>query len=433
MLNPDTKTDCFELPDHIDTVRQRMLNWVKPFSMFCFLDNQGYAHGPRSQEWLLAAGCRRRLTLQAGGALDQLEAFWRQQSTWLFGHLAYDLKNELEPLSSDHPDGIGFPDLSFFEPEILIRLDGARLEITAPDPAAVFQDLCGTAAGLPGPPVRHPLAIRSRFSRPGYLARIEALQRHIRRGDCYEINFCQEFFAENARVDPVSLYHQLSRLSPNPFSAFYRCQDCYLACASPERFLRRAGSTLVSQPIKGTAPRHTGQPDLDRRSREALLASAKERAENVMVVDLVRNDLSRVCLPGSVRVEELCGLYAFPQVYQLISTVSGRLPAETGLASILRACFPMGSMTGAPKRRVMELIEQYEVTRRGIFSGALGYIDPQGNFDFNVVIRSVMYQAQRQYLSFQAGSGITSYSDPAREWEECLLKAAAIQAVLQAG
>ena len=161
-----------------------------------------------------------------------------------------------------------------------------------------------------------------------------------------------------------------------------------------------------------------------------ISGSKKYKSENVMVVDLVRNDVSQVSRAGSVIVEELFGIYSFPQVYQMISTIKGELKDETSFMDIIRACFPMGSMTGAPKKRVLELIDQYEKSNRGLFSGAVGYIAPGGDFDFNVVIRSILYNAQNRYLSFQVGSGITFYSDPLREWEECLLKAKAINTVL---
>ncbi|MEK7225056.1 MAG: anthranilate synthase component I family protein, partial [Bacteroidota bacterium] len=278
----------------------------------------------------------------------------------------------------------------------------------------------------------HPVNIQSRLSKEEYISIIDKLKRHILRGDCYEINFCQEFFAENTFADPVMLYQQLSAISPNPFSALYKMNDRWLICASPERYLKKQGTRILSQPIKGTSQRVIGDKEKDELSKEELMHSIKDRSENVMVVDLVRNDLSKLCKEGTVVVDELYGIYSFPQVHQMISTVSGELKADISFSEILKATFPMGSMTGAPKKRVMELIEQYEQTRRGIFSGAVGYISPDGDFDFNVVIRSIMYNAATGYLSFQAGSGITWYSDPEKEWEECLMKAAAIKKVLEA-
>jgi para-aminobenzoate synthetase component 1 len=219
------------------------------------------------------------------------------------------------------------------------------------------------------------------------------------------------------------------RLSAAPFSALYKLHDKYLICASPERFLAKRENQLIAQPIKGTAARSADAAE-DDRLKTMLQNSAKEQAENVMVVDLMRNDLSKVCDSGSVHVDELFGLYSFPQVYQLISTISGTVKNDLSFLEIIQAMFPMGSMTGAPKQRVLELIEQYEPTARGIFSGSLGYLSPDGDFDLNVVIRSIMYNDTARYLSYQAGSGLTFYSDAETEWEECLLKAAAIKKVL---
>ena len=256
------------------------------------------------------------------------------------------------------------------------------------------------------------------------------MQNHILRGDCYEINFCQEFYAKKAIIDPLHIYQKLSAISPNPFSAFYRVDDKYLLCASPERYLLKKENQILSQPIKGTAPRQFGEEELDEQQKKALQQSHKERSENVMIVDLVRNDLSKICEEGSVMADELFGIYTYPQVHQMISTISGKISKNISFSDIIRATYPMGSMTGAPKKRVMELIEQYEHTKRGLFSGAVGYISPEGNFDFNVVIRSIFYNQPAQYLSYQVGSAITFYSDAEKEYEECLLKAAAIEKVL---
>lgn len=411
-------------------IKEKVLNWVQPFSTFCLLDNHQYQVPPHAVECLVAAGVRRQLRCPAGQALNSLEAFQQERKSWLFGHLGYDLKNETETLTSGHPDRIGFPDLYFFEPEIVLRLSDHQLIIEADDPAAVYSAIADT--DLQAKATEHrSLQIRQVFSREAYLRVIRDLQAHIARGDCYEINFCQEFFAENAGIDPLQVYKDLSRLSPNPFSAFYRVNEHWLICASPERFLKKTGDTLLSQPIKGTSRRFPGNAAADEQTRNALYHSAKDRAENVMVVDLVRNDLSRVCKEGSVKVDELYGIYSFPQVHQMISTVSGTVRAGISLSQLFKATFPMGSMTGAPKKRVMQLIEKYERSRRGIFSGAVGYIDPEGDFDFNVVIRSILYNQQTATLSFLTGSGITHYSDAEAEWEECGLKAAAILQVLQ--
>jgi len=275
------------------------------------------------------------------------------------------------------------------------------------------------------------VSIQPRITKEAYIQTIGQLLKHIQRGDCYEINFCQEFYASPATIDPLNLYKRLTAISPNPFSSFYKLDDRYLLCASPERFLQRKGNQLLSQPIKGTFKRDTDDPATDEELKKQLQQSKKDQSENVMIVDLVRNDLSRVCKEGTVNVEELFGIYSFPQVHQMISTISGELKDGVDFTDIIHATFPMGSMTGAPKRKVMELIEQYEKTKRGIYSGAVGYISPGNDFDFNVVIRSILYNSTSKYLSYLVGGGITSQSDPEKEYEECLVKAEAIRNVLK--
>jgi para-aminobenzoate synthetase component I len=423
-------TNTFPVTDFGQT-KQKVLNWVQRFNTFCFLDNHQYHIEPHTQECIAGAGIRRKLIANTGVALEQLQQFLDQKKTWLFGHLSYDLKNELDDLSSRHPDLVQFPVFFFFEPEIVIRLNETEMTIEADEPAEIFEAIFSQAsltATIKGEAPR----IKNRIQKEEYLATIRQLQKHILRGDCYEINFCQEFFSEEAIIDPVRVYQQLTEVSPNPFSALYRVNDKWLICASPERFLMKKGNTILSQPIKGTSRRVVDDASGDEESRAQLFNSNKDRSENVMIVDLVRNDLSKICVEGTVKVDELYGIYSFPQVHQMVSTVSGELKKNISFTEMVKATFPMGSMTGAPKKRVIELIEQYEKTRRGIFSGTVGYLSPEGDFDFNVVIRSIMYNASSGYLSFQAGSGITFYSNPELEWEECLLKAEAIKKVLSA-
>lgn len=408
-----------------------MLNWAAPFNICCFLDNHHYLHPHHNVECLLAAGAREQVSDTAGSAFSLLQHACKGRHDWLFGHLGYDLKNETEQLHSAHHDGIGFPDLGFFVPDIIVILNHGQLQIGLHGDGheKVFRQIMA-AVPPASPAAQGDIVIRSRIGREEYIGIMEKLQAHIHAGDCYEINFCQEFFAEQAVIDPLSIYLALSEASPNPFSAYYRMDDKFLLCASPERYLKKEGMKLFAQPIKGTWQRDLVNPGADGAGRARLFNSAKDRSENVMVVDLVRNDLSRICVPGTVEVNELFGIYSFPQVHQMISTVSGRLREGITVADALRSTFPMGSMTGAPKKKVMELIEQYEKTKRGIFSGAVGYITPEDDFDFNVVIRSIMYNSSQHYLSFQAGSGITCYSDAVLEYEECLLKASAIRKVL---
>lgn len=408
-----------------------MLSWVNRFNICSFLDNHLYQSGNTNLECLAACGSIAQTT--GNPKFAELDAFLQQQKgNWIFGHIGYDNKNQVETLSSIHPDAIQFPDLFFFVPAVVLKLQYDKLEISCYDqsnPEEIYREIISV---LPVEPAKtSSLKIESRLSRNEYIQIIQQLKQHILRGDCYEINYCQEFYATDIQIDPVSLYQQLTAISPNPFACYYKHESRHLLCASPERFLQKKGSRLISQPIKGTIQRNLLNKEADTVLLEELKASEKDKSENVMVVDLVRNDLSKVCKEGSVKVSELFGIYSFPQVHQMISTIEGELDEKVPFSSILKACFPMGSMTGAPKKRVMELIEQYEKTKRGLYSGAVGYIDPNGDFDFNVVIRSILYNAVNQYLGYQVGGGITFYSDPEKEYEECLLKAAAIRKVLQ--
>jgi len=415
---------------HIDVLKQQILNWANRFNICSFLDNHQYPSRYPGVECLVAAGAVQVFS-PTENILSQLSSFCQQQDDWFFGHINYDIKNAIEPLHSSHPDHIGFPDIFFFQPEVVLQLSGNELVISSltKEPKIIFEEIANSPSTIDHG--QWTVSIKPRITKEEYIHTIEHLLKHIRRGDCYELNFCQEFYATQVMIDPVSVYKQLTAISPNPFSCFYKLYDKHLLCASPERYLQKKGSQLISQPIKGTFKRNPDNAEADEQLKLQLQQSEKDRSENVMVVDLVRNDLSRVCKEGTVKVNELFGVYSFPQVHQMISTITGELKDGIGLAEILKATFPMGSMTGAPKRKVMELIEQYEKTKRGIYSGAVGYISPEKDFDFNVVIRSILYNANTKYLNYLVGGGITFYSDPEKEYEECLLKAEAIKKVLQ--
>lgn len=256
------------------------------------------------------------------------------------------------------------------------------------------------------------------------------MQQHIALGDIYEANFCQEFYAENTQIEPLSTFWRLNVISEPPFACFLKINRHFLLSASPERYLQRKGNTVISQPIKGTAKR-SQNPEKDEQLKTELKQNPKERSENVMIVDLVRNDLSHFATKGSVKVTELCKVYTFKQVHQLISTIEATVNENTSSVDLIRSTFPMGSMTGAPKVSAMKIIEQLEATKRGLYSGAVGYFAPNGDFDFNVVIRSILYNAERQYVSFSVGSAITAKSAAEREYDECLIKAKAMRKVLE--
>jgi para-aminobenzoate synthetase component 1 len=420
--------------DDFHKTKQQMLYWVNQFSVCCFLDNNQYDFPLHTRECLAGAGLHSSTQDTVIQKLSHLRDFLGFGDDWVFGHLSYDLKNEIDNLQSLLADRTGFPDLFFFIPAYVLMLDEKQLQIGSfgADHEEIFSSIINqslTAFDIK----RLDVVVKQKIEKESYLRTINAIKDHIKRGDCYELNFCQEFYAEDITIDPVAVFSKLCHVSPNPFSAFYKTGNRYLLCASPERYLKKTGQRLISQPIKGTSVRLVNDKELDQAQRDKLLESQKERSENVMVVDLVRNDLARICIEGTVQVDELFGIYSFPQVHQMISTISGELRPGNDFVDIIRATFPMGSMTGAPKRKVMQLIEKYEQSRRGLFSGAVGYITPGGDFDFNVVIRSVLYNADQKYLSFSTGSAITHYSDPEQEYDECLLKGEAIRQVLRGG
>ena len=296
----------------------QMLNWVNRFNIFCLLDNQHYDFSKPAFECLLAAGCKANVEMQAGKAFDALRKFYAaNKNEWLFGHLGYDLKNETEQLSSQNADGIGFSDLHFFVPEIVLELNETEVTIHCDGDAALIFDTIIKCPTTIAEKVKSSVVVQNKIEREHYIANIEKLRQHILRGDCYEINFCQEFFASDAAMDPLYIYNRLIGLSPNPFSAFYKLNGRYCLCASPERYLKKQGNKIISQPIKGTSKRNLQNAAEDKEAKNYLAESEKEKSENVMVVDLVRNDLSRICKPGSVKVDELFAVYSFPQLHQI--------------------------------------------------------------------------------------------------------------------
>ncbi|MBD2699265.1 aminodeoxychorismate synthase component I [Spirosoma sp. BT702] len=382
----------------------------------------------------LFIGAKRVVSFTGSDSLTELYQAHAERPSYLVGFLSYDLKNQLEPLSSRNPNRTGFPDIYFAEPEWIIDFEERSILIQSHgDPTELLHHIETHVAAES--PSAEPCYVQCRVTPDEYQATVRRIQQHIRAGDVYELNYCIEFFAQKERSDtrpfnPLATYQALNERSPMPFSNFLKIDNHYVMGASPERFLKKEGQTILSQPIKGTIRR--GQtPEEDLLLRSQLLQSEKERAENLMIVDLVRNDLARSAQTGSVQVDELFGIYGFRQVYQMISTVSATLRPGVFWMDALRNAFPMGSMTGAPKIRSMQLIDELEVSRRGVYSGAIGYVTPAGDFDFSVVIRTLLYNAQNQYLSFSVGSAITYDSDPVQEWEECLLKAKAIREVLE--
>ena len=416
--------------------KQKALRWAQQFNEVVFLESNSEAQISKQQyvnyDAVLAIGAQSSITTGYKNAFKKLKTFQNKHKDFLFGHLNYDLKNDIEDLSSSHEDHIGFPDLYFFQPKKHFLWKNNQVEMLyLPDLKAEIElDLQAIKDfTLPQISGSTPLEISSKISKESYFNKVDNILEHIHRGDIYEVNFCQEFYAKNALIDPIAVYHKLNKISQAPFASFVKLQDKFLLCSSPERFAKKQDNKIIVQPIKGTARR------VDNIKEDQLLAKTlsndpKERAENIMIVDLIRNDLSKCAEKGSVKVEELCQVYSFKQVHQLISTVSCQAKKNTHVVDIIKDLFPMGSMTGAPKISAMKIIEEEEETKRGLYSGAVGYFTPEGDFDFNVVIRSILYNASNDYVSFSVGSAITSLSEIEKEYEECLLKAKALKEAL---
>jgi para-aminobenzoate synthetase component 1 len=416
-------------------VKEALLDWSGNYEKVVWLDDNGHRNEYHSYDAALA------LSRQTGkskiiDSLGVLKSSIAEMQDWLFGYFSYDLKNELEDLQSHNYDGLGFPDLHFFQPEKVILLQGKELtflylEHCAEEMENDVGELLsnkGLSEQRKSPSI--PIRIKMRIHKDAYFEKVNRFLEHIHRGDIYEANFCQEFYAEDSAVDPLETYKRLNAISQPPFACFMRLDEKYLLCASPERYLKKMGQTVISQPIKGTAPRSQNKAE-DERLKQQLSQDEKERAENIMITDLVRNDLSKSALKGSVIVQELCQVYPYKQVHQMISTVVATVPKDKNPVELIEETFPMGSMTGAPKISAMKIIEELEETKRGLYSGAVGYFDPNGDFDFNVVIRSILYNATNKYVSYSVGSAITAKSDPEKEYQECLLKAKAMRSVLE--
>lgn len=417
-----------ENPSHF---KKQLLLWANSYREVVFLDSNSYPQKYSSFDCVLAVDEFTSIKTDHHNAFEDLKQYQGQTKDWLFGYLSYDLKNDIEDLHSANFDGLDFPDLYFFQPKKLFILNGNQLELhylrfCDDEMEADYFDIIN---GSLFSEATTEITIQQRISKENYISKVGKMLEHIQRGDIYEANFCMEFYAENALINPLEVYQKLNTISEAPFSVYFKNDNQFLLSASPERYLKKIDSKVISQPIKGTSKRFT-ESDLDEKSKNDLKHNEKERSENIMIVDLVRNDLSRTASKGSVEVEELCGIYSFQQVHQMISTITSQVENTISPVEIVRTTFPMGSMTGAPKISAMNIIENLEETKRGLYSGAVGYFTPNGDFDFNVVIRSILYNAQNQYLSFSVGSAITSLSDPEKEYEECLLKAKAMFAVL---
>lgn len=413
--------DPFDWKDHL-------LRSANTLPYFTFLDSCDYPDVKGTYDWICAGGAMSEFAF-SDKALDSFREVRERSRGWWFGRLNYDLKNHIEDLSSSQSERFGWSDTRFYEAEWVVFSQDGQVHIRIhPASELSVSDLKTISEELPE---EHssPVELISGMNREEYLTRARSLLTHIQRGDIYEVNFCQEFYADDVKLNPVHTYRRLRKVASPPMSALLRCRNEWVISMSPERYIQKTGSKILSQPIKGTA-RRSEDPEEDKYIADTLYHDQKERAENVMIVDLVRNDLSRVARRNSVEVTELFGIHPFRTVYQMISTIEAELKEDADIFDLISATFPMGSMTGAPKISAMKLIEEHEIHKRGIYSGAIGYITPEDDIDFNVVIRSVVYDEILRKLSVSVGSALTGKAIPENEWEECILKLKAIREVL---
>lgn len=419
---------------HSELFVENLLNWSQQFDDVVWLDSNNYNQEYTSYDAILAVDAFTSLKTDYENAFEKLKEYQSVTSDWIFGCLTYDLKNDVEDLQSNNYDGLHFPDLYFFQPKKLFLFKGNEVEIQylhcvanemEDDLNAIKQINKST-----NQQITNSIKIKLRIHKDDYFKKIDTILQHIHRGNIYEANFCQEFYAENTSINPLETYKRLNTISNPPFATFLKCNDKYLLSASPERYLKKKGNTIISQPIKGTAKRSKDKEE-DKKLKQDLENDQKERSENIMIVDLVRHDLSKTAIKGTVTVKELCKVYSFEQVHQMVSTVISKVENSVHPVDIIKSTFPMGSMTGAPKISAMKIIEELEDSKRGLYSGAVGYFTPNGDFDFNVVIRSILYNEANNYVSYSVGGAITAKSDPLKEYEECLIKAKAMRTVLE--
>lgn len=409
----------FTLKD-IDLFKQKAIYWANQFMAFCVLDNNNYQkYHYHSFEYILAVDA---INYISGNSFAKLEAF--QENKEIYGYLAYDLKNDLEKLTSANKDKLKMPLLYFFEPRYLLKITGNKLSINRNYPEAfhIFDQIQSFEII---DYKKQNLNLDLNVNKEEYLGNVEKIQQHIIEGNVYELNYCVEYFKENVNLDYLGLFNKINNKTKSPFASFLKFDQYYTLCFSPERFLKKQNTKIISQPIKGTIKKLADNHE-NELQKQILQNDIKERAENVMIVDLVRNDLTKSSKTGTIKVEELFSVYEFETINQMISTIVSEAKDDIHPIEIIKNAFPMGSMTGAPKIRAMEIIEDLEKQKRGIYSGSIGYFTKNGDFDFNVVIRSLVYESLKKYLSLQVGGAITYDSIPEKEWQETLTKVKAI-------
>lgn len=378
------------------------------------------------KNFCLGWGTKDVIQSSSENCLLELDTFFRKnKGEYIMGYLNYDLKNQIEPsLNSSNPVYQESELVSFFVPEhLILNIEGCIFYYGKSETDEIV-DLIGETEVKNT--AQEPIELRPSTSKEEYLNAIQKILEYIQRGDIYETNYCINFSAADVDIDQNLVFQNLVSNTNAPFSSLYSDQKLSILSASPERFINRTKDRLSSEPIKGTAKRSSNL-DEDKELKDNLKNDPKERSENIMIVDLVRNDLSKLAIKNSVSVDELCEIRSFKSVHQMVSKVSCRITPSTSMIDVVKALFPMGSMTGAPKYRAMEIADELESFQRGIYSGAIGMITPNGNCDFNVVIRSLLYSKKDRHLSASVGGAITIRSTPEQEYQECLLKLEALK------
>lgn len=404
------------------TELRSLLSWLNEhYEYIILLDSNEYTHDSYSRfSKRLAWGCKSNFKLRFGEnlVLDDFAEFRNRAKFPVFGIFGYDVKNSFESLKSENLNSGDFPSVAFFEPEFIAEWKDSKWQLTHGD-AQQFREILKLAMGknFDECKITWSLPMHCETDFGIYSTHFNELKKHIYRGDVYVMNYCLQFSGIAKKFNPVDSFIRLNEYSPAPFAGFLKFEGKYLLSASMERYLARRENKIISQPIKGTIKRMGNDG-----SAEKLRSNPKEQQENVMVVDLVRNDLSRTALKGSVKVEELFGVYPFSGVYQMVSTVTSETDQGTSFEKLLRTTFPMGSMTGAPKISAMQLAEKHENFARNWYSGALGYIEPSNNFDFSVVIRSILFDSVSGVVRIPVGSAITQNAQADDEYNECMLK-----------
>ena len=406
-------------------IKSKIFAWFSDKEYYLYTNGNNYPslHGSFPEK--VFAGKLDKIESTGNSFLKLEELRSTNKNDWIYGYFSYDLKNEIEVLSSSNPSTIPVSHLGFYVPETIIHFSDDKFEIESVlRPDDVLEEIKSFNA-INKDSQSEIGSIISNTSKWQYFDHVKKIKNFIVEGEFYEMNYCIEFSSIANSFNPLQCYRKINSISPMPFSALGRFQDNHLICASPERFLKMSGDNIISQPIKGTIRRSFDQKE-DELLKNKLKTSEKEQSENLMIVDLVRNDLAKSACAGSIKVEELFGIYTFKKIHQMISTISATKRKSITSNETIKNAFPMGSMTGAPKIRVMEEIEALEHSSRGLYSGSVGFFEPNGNFDFNVVIRSILYNSRSRKISFHVGSAITYDSDPEYEYNECLLKAESI-------